>query len=168
MIGRINRTDLLGRLARRSITFDAELMRVVGAIVDDVRVRGDEALFEYTARFDKVELKALRISEEELRSCAARGDERVRRALREAIENVRGFHERQVEESWTHNPRKGVQLGQRITPLERVGLYVPGGTAAYPSSVVVNVVPAQVAGVERIVVATPPRTFSESPAVAAA
>jgi histidinol dehydrogenase len=143
-------------------------MRVVGAIVDDVRVRGDEALFEYTARFDKVELKALRISEEELRSCAARGNERVRRALREAIENVRGFHERQVEESWTHNPRNGVQLGQRITPLERVGLYVPGGTAAYPSSVVMNVVPAQVAGVERIVVATPPRTFSESPAVAAA
>jgi histidinol dehydrogenase len=88
--------------------------------------------------------------------------------MREAIRNVRLFHERQVEGSWTITPVDGVQLGQRITPLERVGVYIPGGTAAYPSSVVMNVVPAQVAGVERIVVATPPRTLSENPAVAAA
>ena len=160
--------ELVRRLATRSVVFDEELMRTVGAIIENVRVRGDKALIEYTARFDKVELKELRIGEEELRSFAARADERVRRALREAIENVREFHERQVEDSWTFNPRTGVQLGQRITPLERVGLYVPGGTAAYPSSVVMNVVPAQVAGVERIVVTTPPRTLSESPAVAAA
>ena len=168
MIGRINKTDLVRRLAGRSIAFDAELMRVVGAIIDDVRVRGDAALIDYTKQFDQVELKELRVSEEELRRCAAPVDERVRRALREAIDNVREFHERQVEESWTISPREGVQLGQRITPLERVGLYVPGGTAAYPSSVVMNVVPAQVAGVERIVVTTPPRTLLESPAVAAA
>jgi len=160
--------ELVERLAQRSVVFDEELMRVVGAIVEDVRVRGDAALIEYTSRFDKVELKELRVSEEELRRCAAGANERVRRALREAIENVREFHERQVEESWSFSPREGVQLGQRITPLERVGLYVPGGTAAYPSSVVMNVVPAQVAGVERIVVTTPPRTLSESPAVAAA
>ena len=160
--------ELVARLAGRSVALDAELMSVVTAIVDDVRKRGDEALIDYTARFDKVQLKQLRISEEELRRCAAGADERVRRALREAIENVRQFHERQVEESWTINPREGVQLGQRITPLERVGLYVPGGTAAYPSSVVMNVVPAQVAGVERIVVTTPPRTLSDNPAVAAA
>jgi len=168
MICRINKTELVGRLAARSVALDVELMSVVGAIVDDVRARGDEALIAYTARFDKVELKQIRVSEGELQRCAAGVDERVRRALREAIENVREFHERQVEESWTINPRAGVQLGQRITPLERVGLYVPGGTAAYPSSVVMNVVPAQVAGVERIVVTTPPRTLSESPAVAAA
>ncbi|HSL53448.1 MAG TPA: histidinol dehydrogenase [Pyrinomonadaceae bacterium] len=168
MIRRINKRELVARLAGRSVALDAELMSVVAAIVEDVRKRGDEALIDYTARFDKVELKQLRISEEELRRCAAGADERVRRALREAIENVREFHQRQIEESWTINPREGVQLGQRITPLERVGLYVPGGTAAYPSSVVMNVVPAQVAGVERIVVATPPRTLSENPAVAAA
>src|SRR6185503_14236005 len=168
MICRMNKMELVRRLAARSVVFDAELMRVVGAIVEDVRVRGDEALIEYTARFDKVELKELRIGEEELRSSAARADERVRGALREAIANVREFHERQVEDSWAFNPREGVQLGQRITPLERVGLYVPGGTAAYPSSVVMNVVPAHVAGVERIVVTTPPRTLTESPAVAAA
>ena len=168
MICRINKTELVERLARRAVALDAELMSVVTAIVDDVRARGDEALIDYTARFDKVELKQLRISGEELQRCAAGADERVRRALREAIANVREFHERQVEESWTISPIQGVQLGQRITPLERVGLYVPGGTAAYPSSVVMNVVPAQVAGVERIVVTTPPRTLSESPAVAAA
>jgi histidinol dehydrogenase len=160
--------ELVERLAKRSVALDGELMTMVASIVDDVRRRGDEALIDYTARFDKVELNQLRIGEEELRSCAAGAGERVRRALREAIENVRAFHERQVEGSWSINPRKGVQLGQRITPLERVGLYVPGGTAAYPSSVVMNVVPAQVAGVERIVVTTPPRTLSESPAVAAA
>jgi histidinol dehydrogenase len=160
--------EVVQRLAARSVALDAELMRVVASIVDDVRARKDEALFDYTARFDNVELKQLRVGKDELRRCAVGVDENVRRALREAIENVRAFHERQVEESWTISPREGVQLGQRITPLERVGLYVPGGTAAYPSSVVMNVVPAQVAGVERIVVTTPPRTFSENPAVAAA
>jgi histidinol dehydrogenase len=168
MICRINKTEVVARLAGRSVVLDAELMGVVGAIIADVRVRGDAALIDYTARFDKVELKEIRIDEDDLRRCAAGVDERVRRALREAIENVRQFHERQVERSWTISPREGVELGQRITALERVGLYVPGGTAAYPSSVVMNIVPAQVAGVERIVVTTPPRTLSESPAVAAA
>ncbi len=159
---------LLAHLAARSVALDAELMKLVASIVDDVRVRGDRALIEYAARFDKVRLEELRISVEQLRSYAARIDERVVKALREAIRNVRAFHERQVEESWIMNATPGIELGQRITPLERVGVYVPGGTAAYPSSVVMNVVPAQVAGVERIVVTTPPRTLSESPAVAAA
>jgi len=161
---------LLEHLAARSVALDAELMKVVTSIVDDVRARGDQALIEYTARFDKVDLKPseLRIAEDELRRFAAGADERVVRALREAVRNVRLFHERQVEESWTIAPADGIRLGQRITPLERVGLYIPGGTAAYPSSVVMNVVPAQVAGVERIVVTTPPRTLAENSAVAAA
>ncbi|HYK21836.1 MAG TPA: histidinol dehydrogenase [Pyrinomonadaceae bacterium] len=155
-------------LTARSVALDAELMRLVTSIIDDVQTRGDQALIDYTARFDRINLKELRISEKDLRESAAQVDERVLAALREAIKNVRAFHERQLEQSWTITPAAGVQLGQRITPLERVGLYVPGGTAAYPSSVVMNVVPAQVAGVERIVVTTPPRTVSENPAVAAA
>jgi len=159
---------LLAHLAARSVALDAELMKVVSSIIDDVRARGDRALIDYAARFDKVQLEELRISVEQLRRYAASVDERVVQALRDAIRNVRVFHERQLEESWTINPAPGVELGQRITPLARVGLYVPGGTAAYPSSVVMNVVPAQIAGVERILVATPPRTLSESPAVAAA
>ena len=158
----------LDHLAARSVALDAELMKQVSSIIDDVRTRGDEALIDYTARFDRVELKELRISREDLQRYAEGVDEAVRQALLVAIANVRSFHERQVEQSWTFSPAEGVQLGQRITPLDSVGLYVPGGTAAYPSSVVMNVVPAQVAGVERIVVTTPPRTLSESPAVAAA
>jgi len=159
---------LLAHLAARSVALDAELMKVVSSIIDDVRARGDRALIDYAARFDKVQLEELRISVEQLRHYAEGVDERVVQALREAIRNVRAFHERQLEESWTMNAALGIELGQRITPLARVGLYVPGGTAAYPSSVVMNVVPAQVAGVERILVTTPPRTLSESPAVAAA
>ena len=159
--------ELLDHLAGRSVALDAELMKLVAAIVDDVRARGDRALIDYAARFDKVELEELRISVDQLRHYAAGVDERVVQALREAIRNVRAFHERQVEASWTMRAG-GVELGQRLTPIERVGLYVPGGTAAYPSSVVMNVVPAQVAGVARIIVTTPPRTLAESPAVAAA
>jgi histidinol dehydrogenase len=162
------RQSFLDHLAARSVALDAALMSEVAAIIDGVRARGDRALLEYTTRFDKMELAHLRIGEGDLRRCAESADQRVLSALREAINNVRAFHERQLEQSWTISPAQGVQLGQRITPLDSVGLYVPGGTAAYPSSVVMNVVPAQVAGVERIVVTTPPRTLSENPAVAAA
>ena len=162
--------ELLSRLAARSVVLDAELLKQVASIIDDVRRRGDEALIEYTVRFDGVELAAteFRVSEETLRNSAARVDKKILAALRLAIQNVRTFHERQLEESWEIVPADGVRLGQRITPLERVGLYVPGGTAAYPSSIVMNVVPAQVAKVERIVVVTPPRTLAENPAIAAA
>jgi histidinol dehydrogenase len=158
----------LTRLLARSVALDSNLLGQVGVIIDDVRRRGDEALIEYTRRFDGVELSELRIGEETLRRSAAKVDSKVVEALRLAIKNVRTFHERQLEESWEISPAEGVRLGQRITPLERVGLYVPGGTAAYPSSIVMNVVPAQVAKVERIVVTTPPRTLAENPAVAAA
>jgi histidinol dehydrogenase len=162
--------EMLKRLEARAVAFDPDLMRVVSSIIDDVRERGDEALIDYTARFDGVEIQAsdLRIEEQALNRAADRVETRVLDALRQAIGNVRTFHEHQLETSWEISPTDGVRLGQRLMPMERVGLYVPGGTAAYPSSVVMNVVPAQVAGVERIVVVTPPRTLSENPAVAAA
>ena len=162
--------ELIARLEARSVAFDPELMSAVGAIIEGVRKRGDTALIEYTARFDGLQLtpEQLRVDEQTLQRSADRVDKGVLAALREAIGNVATFHQRQVEPSWQIAPSEGVTLGQRITPLDSVGLYVPGGTAAYPSSVIMNVVPAQVAGVERIVVTTPPRTLSESPAVAAA
>ncbi|HEY3582691.1 MAG TPA: histidinol dehydrogenase [Pyrinomonadaceae bacterium] len=160
--------ELLSRLAARSVVFDAELLGQVNGIIDDVRRRGDAALLDYTQRFDGVQLESFRVSEATLRTSAAKVDKDVLAALRLAIENVRVFHERQREESWEILPADSVRLGQRILPLESVGLYVPGGTAAYPSSIVMNVVPAQVARVERIVVTTPPRTLAENPAVAAA
>jgi histidinol dehydrogenase len=162
--------ELLSRLAARSVALDSELLAQVSKIIDDVRRRGDEAVIEYTRRFDGVEVNVdgLRVTAETLRQSAAKVEPQIVRALKVAIENVKEFHERQLEESWEITPREGVRLGQRITALERVGLYVPGGTAAYPSSIVMNVVPAQVAQVERIVVTTPPRTLAENPAVAAA
>ena len=160
--------ELLSRLAARSVAFDAELLALVSGIIEDVRQRGDAALIDYTRRFDGVELSDLRVSEATLKDSAAKVDKEVLAALRLAIKNVRAFHERQLEASWEISPADGVRLGQRIVPLELVGLYVPGGTACYPSSIVMNVVPAQVARVERIVVTTPPRTLAENPAVAAA
>jgi histidinol dehydrogenase len=154
----------------RNVAVDESLVGEVAAIIRDVRTRGDEALIDYTARFDGVQLRAseLRVPEETLRRSAQQVDSFVLESLREAIQNVRTFHEHQQEGSWEITPAEGVRLGQRINPIARAGLYVPGGTAAYPSSVVMNVVPAQVAGVRRILVTTPPRTLAENPAVAAA
>jgi len=167
------RTRLAGKLERiqqRNVALDAGLMDLVGSIIEDVRGRGDAALIDYAARFDGCELQAsdLRVSEEELRRLAVTTNHRVREALAEAIRNVKSFHEQERQQSWEIERGEGIRLGQRITPIERVGLYVPGGTAAYPSSVVMNVVPAQVAGVARIVVATPPRSLRQNPAVASA
>ncbi|MEP6911164.1 MAG: histidinol dehydrogenase [bacterium] len=161
---------LLARIGARGLDLDEELRRTVDAIIGDVRRRGDGALIEYSARFDNVQMhpSELRVQEANLLKWASRVEARVVVALREAIRNVRAFHEREREKSWEFQPAEGVRLGQRLTPVERAGLYVPGGNAAYPSSVVMNVVPAQVAGVERIVVTTPPRTLAQNPAVAAA
>ena len=154
----------------RNVALDDVLVSEVAAIIRDVRSRGDAALLDYTARFDGVSLQPseLRVSEATLHGSALRVDPLVLESLREAIRNVRAFHEHQKEVSWEIRPSEGVMLGQRISPINRAGLYVPGGTAAYPSSVVMNVVPAQVAGVRGIAVTTPPRTLAENPAVAAA
>lgn len=162
--------DTFRRIGERSVALDAELMTQVWAIIQDVRMRGDAALIDYTARFDgcTVEPSDLCVSESTLTNIASRVEADVRDALREAIRRVRFFHEFERQHSWEVETPDGVRLGQRITPIERAGSYVPGGTASYPSSVVMNVVPAQVAGVGRIVVATPPRALQENPAVAAA
>ncbi|HEV7892600.1 MAG TPA: histidinol dehydrogenase [Pyrinomonadaceae bacterium] len=164
------RSVRVARIKGRSVSADVELMSAVASIVEDVRARGDAALLEYTARFDGLTLRAseLRVEEATLRESASRVDARVLEALRECIRNVRAFHEHERAESWEFEAARGVRLGQRVTPVEAAGLYVPGGTASYPSSVVMNVMPAQVAGVRRIAVVTPPRTLSETPAVAAA
>ncbi|HYG79888.1 MAG TPA: histidinol dehydrogenase [Pyrinomonadaceae bacterium] len=163
------RRERLAAIHARSVAADAELTSVVAAIIEDVRRRGDAALVDYAARFDGVRLRPseLRVGEAALRESAARCEPRVLEAVRGSIGNVRAFHERELIESWEFETGRGVRLGQRVTPVEAAGLYVPGGTASYPSSVVMNVVPAQVAGVSRVAVVTPPRTLSETPAVAA-
>jgi histidinol dehydrogenase len=164
------RREKIDTIAERQVALDLELQRDVAAIINGVRWKGDEALIDYTRRFDRVSLEpaSLRVDEESLRETAARADTLVVEALREAIRNVRKFHKQEIQHSWNLETAPGSWVGQRISPIERVGLYIPGGTASYPSSVVMNVVPAQVAHVPRIVVVTPPRTLSENPAVAAA
>ncbi|MCA1575117.1 MAG: histidinol dehydrogenase [Acidobacteria bacterium] len=160
----------LRRIRARNVALDSALMAEVATIVEDVHTRGDAALIEYAARFDgrSPQPADLRVSEATLRESASRADASVSEALREAVARVRCFHEHEQQASWEIERPNGVRLGQRVTPIESAGVYVPGGGAAYPSSVVMNVVPAQVAGVERIVVATPPRALYETPAVAAA
>ena len=160
----------LAAILCRGVAADVGLTAAVAEITDDVRRRGDAALADYTERFDGVRLRPseFRVEESVLRESAARVDGRVLEALRESIQNVRAFHEHERVESWEVEAERGVRLGQRVSPVEAAGLYVPGGTASYPSSVVMNVVPAQVAGVGRLAVVTPPRTLKETPAVAAA
>jgi len=164
------RGEKLARILGRGVAADAALAALVAGIVEDVRRRGDAALADYTERFDGVRLRPaeFRVEESALRASAARCDARVLEALRASIRNVRAFHEHERAEGWEFEAARGVRLGQRVTPVEAAGLYVPGGTASYPSSVVMNVVPAQVAGVARVAVVTPPRTLAETPAVAAA
>lgn len=165
------RAEVLCRIASRNIALDTELTTTVAEIIDAVRRDGDAALVEFTRRFDGVELQPseLRVDIETLREHAARVAPDVLAALRESIKRIRRFHEHERRDSWdTIEEQPGVRLGQRVRPLASAGLYVPGGTANYPSSVVMNVVPAQVAGVARLAVVTPPHTLRDNPAVAAA
>jgi histidinol dehydrogenase len=142
----------------------------VRKIIDDVRRRGDEALCEYTRHFDEFNLtpELMRVPEEHILDYAADADDELVEILRQAAKNIREFHEQQMEDSWEYYAGDGIRLGLRQTAIEQAGIYIPGGKAAYPSSVLMNAIPAQVAGVERIVVVTPPRSLEENPLVAAA
>ena len=145
------------RLLSRSQLTDEEITRRVKEIVQGVRARGDEALFEYTQRFDKARLDAasVRVTADEIRNAYDAADQAWVDAMREAAKRITAFHEKQRQRTWLDFDG-GIALGQMVRPLERVGVYVPGGTAAYPSSVLMNVLPARVAGVEEIVMVTPP------------
>ena len=141
----------------------------VSQILRRVREEGDAALFDLTRQFDGAELTCLAVSEAELDEAAAQVEPEFLAVLEEAAENIRAFHSRQKRESFVMTEKEGVILGQRVLPLERVGIYVPGGTAAYPSTVLMNAVPAQIAGVKEIVMVTPPgRDGKVSPSILAA
>ncbi|MED1944636.1 MULTISPECIES: histidinol dehydrogenase [Brevibacillus] len=133
-----------------------EQQEAVKAILTSVRQQGDEALRYYTERFDRVLLQNFRVSEGEFAEASELVSPQVKAALEEAAENIRAFHERQVRQSWFTTKESGTLLGQLIRPLKRAGLYVPGGTAAYPSSVLMNAIPAKIAGVPEVVITTPP------------
>jgi histidinol dehydrogenase len=161
----------LAELTTIESTQDVEIDDAVREILRDVRHSGDEAVLRYTAKFDR--LQAMRMDELEvsLAECQAALDglpSTLRLALEAAAERIRGFHERQVSESWEYTESDGTRLGQRVTPLARVGLYVPGGRAAYPSSVLMNALPAKIAGVGELIMVTPTPGGERNPLVLAA
>jgi len=142
---------------------------VVADIIADVRERGDAALFEYEAKFDKAELTSLLVTEEEIAEARAATEPEFLRILEKAAANIRRFHERQVRNSFVLTEENGIVMGQRIIPVDRAGLYVPGGTAAYPSTVLMDSIPAKIAGCRQVVMVTPPnREGKINPAILAA
>lgn len=149
-------TGALAAILQRRATFDDDVDRVVREIVGQVQARGEEALREYSKRFDGVAEPVFHVTPEKLQAAESALDPDLRTVIVEAADNIRKFHEHQLERSWTMDEPDGVILGLRVLPLQRVGLYVPGGTAFYPSSLLMNAIPAQVAGVEEIHVVSPP------------
>lgn len=153
-----NKTALKEMLQKRSTNHFGEYEKTVRDILEDVKSRKDEALFEYTEKFDHVVItkENVRVTDAEIEEAVAQVSPEFIGVLERASENIRAFHEKQKRISWVDMKEDGSMLGQKFTPLEIVGVYVPGGKAAYPSSLLMNVIPAKVAGVDRIVMVTPP------------
>ena len=149
---------LLDNLLKRSPNNYGQYTEAVDAIVSHVKKDGDAAVFNYTKQFDGAEINAgnIRVTPEEIEAAYNEVSEDVLEVIRKAIVNIRTYHEKQKQYSWFDSQPNGTILGQKVTPLTRVGVYVPGGKAAYPSSVLMNILPAKVAGVEEIVMVTPP------------
>ena len=140
--------------ARDNIASNVE--GIVTDIIANVRANGDKALYEYSKKFDKVDLQSLEVSSEEIDEAFDLADKEFIEVIKEAAENIREFHKRQVKNSFIISEKDGIVTGQKVTPIERVGLYVPGGTAAYPSTVLMDSIPAKIAGCSQIVMVTPP------------
>lgn len=175
LIRQFNTTDRdfstqLDALLAQSVEPSPELMATVQQIINDVRKRGDTALLEYTNRFDQrnANIADLEIPEKTLRLSLDRIPAAIRDALEQSAERIRVYHENQKQESWRYIDNQGNTLGQQITPVDRAGVYVPGGKAAYPSSVLMNVIPAKVAGVCEVIMVVPCPAGEENPLVLAA
>jgi histidinol dehydrogenase len=164
-----DKAKLFARLESRKRLVSHEIAGSVHQIVSQVQKEGDRALLRFTERFDKVKMTArqMRVRHQTLHSAAKKADPSLVRDLEKAIFNIHAYHSRQVQKSFEYSKR-GVTLSQRVLPLDSVGVYVPGGSAAYPSTVLMNIIPAKLAGVPRIVVVTPPGTFQKHPIIAAA
>ena len=149
---------LLEDLLKRSPNSYGEYEARVQEILDTVREKKDEAVFDYTKRFDKAQIDGTNVlvTEEEVQEAYAQMDENLLRIVRRALANIEAYHQKQMQYSWFDSKPDGTMLGQKVTALRRVGVYVPGGKAVYPSSVLMNVMPAKVAGVEEIIMVTPP------------
>lgn len=152
------KNDILTNLLKRSPNSYAEYESRVAAIIDEIKEKRDEAVFSFTEKFDGFKLSSenILVTEEEIQAAYEEIDDKLVEIIRKALVNIRDYHSKQKRNSWFDSNEKGTILGQKITPLKRVGVYVPGGKAAYPSSVLMNVVPAKVAGVDEIIMTTPP------------
>ena len=150
--------NILESLLKRSPNQYDSYQDTVNEILNEVKEKGDEALFHYTKKFDKAEITPdnIRVTEAEIKEAYTQVEASLIDVMKKSLANIQDFHKKQLRNSWIETREDGVILGQRITPLESVGVYVPGGKAAYPSSVLMNIIPAQVAGVERIIMVTPP------------
>ena len=159
------RQDLLSSLLKRSPNQYTAYEDTVAEIVENVRRKKDEALLAYTEKFDHITLtpQTMQVTEEEIEEAYRQADPKLIAVIRKALVNIRSYHEKQKRNSWFDSQENGILLGQKISPLKRVGVYVPGGKAVYPSSVLMNVVPAKVAGVQQIVMTTPCRGGKVSP-----
>lgn len=144
------------RLTNRAVNLSADVEQAAAAILEDVRANGDEAVRRLTKKFDGADLQDFRVTEEEIDEAVASVGEDLMAVLREAKENIEAYHKEQVRKSWIREFRPGVRLGEQYEPIQRVGVYVPGGRAAYPSTVLMDTVPAVVAGCPSIAMATPP------------
>ena len=152
------KNNILEDLLKRSPNSYGEFEERVAAIIDTVREKGDEAIFSYTKQFDGADISAddIVVTKEEIEEAYENVDPTLLTVIRKALVNIREYHEKQRQYSWFDSKDNGIILGQKVTPLQRVGVYVPGGKAVYPSSVLMNVVPAKVAGVDEIIMTTPP------------
>ena len=153
-----SKNNILENLLKRSPNSYGKFESAVAEILLNIKTKGDEALFEYTKNFDKADINAdnIVVTEAEIEEAYSLVDPELIEVIRKAIVNIRSFHEKQKQYSWFDSKPDGTILGQKVTALARVGVYVPGGKAAYPSSVLMNVLPAKVAGVEQIIMCTPP------------
>ena len=146
-----------------------DVSETVSAIIADVRANGDKALYAYAEKFDKVKLSSLLVTKEEIAAARASVEPKFLEVLEKAAANIRKFHERQVRNSFIINDEPGIVIGQKVIPVDRAGLYVPGGTAAYPSTVLMDAIPAKIAGVKEVVMVTPPaKNGSVNPVILAA
>lgn len=163
-VGQVPNSEIFAR-----VTPAVEVAAIVSDIIADVKENGDRAVKAYCAKFDKAELTSLEVTPEEIQEAVSQVEPEFLDILREAAENIRSFHNRQVRNSFVIADKPGIVLGQKITPIEKVGVYVPGGTAAYPSTVLMDTIPAKIAGCPQLVMVTPPgRDGKVNPAILAA
>ena len=163
-VGQVPNSEIFAR-----VTPAVDVAAIVSDIIADVKANGDTAVKAYCAKFDKAELTSLEVTPEEIQAAVSQVEPEFLDILREAAENIRSFHSRQIRNSFVIADKPGIVLGQKITPIEKVGVYVPGGTAAYPSTVLMDTIPAKIAGCPQLVMVTPPgRDGKVNPAILAA